>query len=486
LPAVELPRHDTVPLYDRPAQYPTPSVRHLCYHIYPVKGSVWRHRVEQLKRRFGLFNGKRSIAIVVDSSTDSAEDVQTCFKGLKCAFGVFDNDPSLREVKTYEWLFEQLLGDVGPEHATLYGHAKGVHHATDFIAQHWADVLEEVCLDYWPLVAQQLSAYTATGCMKQFDYGPHHGPDHRIWHYSGSWFWFRNDKVLTRPNWRDIPRTWTGIELWPSIHIDRNEGACLWLQSNWREMHPYVPQWWNQSGNPALERFRAKYAGNRTPYLPAKRLEDWLPGWAVIDSGSDPVRWWCIDGFGSSIDMKRLPASRSKAWEAHYDNDCERGKRTMRHVPKDLDGVFRELQSDEALATWSSVVGYSLERDVSLHGGGLQVTRPGGWLNTHLDYDLHPHQVGRRRALNLIAFLNPTWSEEQGGALVLTDPVGKVVKRFAARPSRLVAFECGELAYHGVEVVGGKTPRVTAAVSLLAVADGKETRKRALFMPRRA
>jgi hypothetical protein len=211
------------------------------------------------------------------------------------------------------------------------------------------------------------------------------------------------------------------------------------------------------------------------------------PAGVAVTAGEDPVRWWVLDGAVEPIDIRRLPlAHDGTAWEAVYDNDAERGKRTTRFahwLGFVAPGLFPRLRG--LAAEWSDRLGYPVEDDPTLHGGGLHVTSPGGHLATHLDYDLHPHLPGRRRALNLIAFLNPEWREEWGGALVLCDPMGRPVTRVHPKPGRLVAFEVGDLSYHGVEPVTGPVERVTAAVYYLGDATPANTRRRALFLPAR-
>lgn len=204
----------------------------------------------------------------------------------------------------------------------------------------------------------------------------------------------------------------------------------------------------------------------------------------VADCGVGPVRWWVFEDW----DVARLgvvPGKDDPVWEVGYDNDCERGKRTTRSFAQfpGLTGVITRMTGRGV--GWSGRLGYPVELDETLHGGGLHVTEPGGHLSCHLDYDLHPLLPGKRRALNLIYFLNPEWREEWGGVLVLCDPMGVAVTRLYPRPGRLVAFEVSDLSYHGVEPVTGPVERVTAAVYYLSAATSANTRKRALFLPNR-
>lgn len=136
-------------------------------------------------------------------------------------------------------------------------------------------------------------------------------------------------------------------------------------------------------------------------------------------------------------------------------------------------------------AWWSARLGYAVEPDPTMHGGGLHVTAPGGHLNCHLDYDRHPVLPGRRRALNVILFLHPAWEPGWGGEFYLADPLGRPVASLAPEPGAVVAFEVSDVSYHGVLPVTGPAERVSYAEYYLAPAGPEHTRERALFMPTR-
>lgn len=161
-------------------------------------------------------------------------------------------------------------------------------------------------------------------------------------------------------------------------------------------------------------------------------------------------------------------------WEAVYDNDLERGKRTTRNFP-------HPFFADDS-ARWSGITGIEgLEHDPTFHGGGLQVVDPGGYLGVHLDYRHHPVVPARVRAVSVVAFCNREWLEEWGGALTLNRPDGSAWKRIYPAPGLCVAFPCDDMAYHGVERVTGPVPRITLAKSFLLPAG----RSRAVFLPNR-
>lgn len=203
-------------------------------------------------------------------------------------------------------------------------------------------------------------------------------------------------------------------------------------------------------------------------------------------SGTDPVRWWVFDDW-LPPPAEPVPPADWPGWEARYENPCESGKRTTRR-PDEVyrrDNPFGLLTSPSVAAEWSARLGYPVEHDPTMHGGGLHVTAPGGRLGIHLDYDRHPVLTAKRRALNLILFLHPRWEPDWGGALLLCDPMGVVVTRIEPLPGRLVAFEVGDLSYHGVGEVTGPAERVSGAAYLLSDAGPRHTRRRAMFLPPR-
>lgn len=204
-----------------------------------------------------------------------------------------------------------------------------------------------------------------------------------------------------------------------------------------------------------------------------------------MTAGLAPFRHWIIDGWCDPCGP--LPPVD---WEANYENDCERGKRTTRDVfalPADYRAVFARLGAAHTVDEWverTNIPGLSF--DGSLHGAGLHVTEPGGFLQVHVDYERHPYRPHMERRLSLIAFLHAEWRPEWGGELLLCDPTGRAAVRLEPRPGRLVAFEGGPASYHGVRrTAADAPPRVTAAAYCLAPARASAARLRACFLPNR-
>lgn len=209
----------------------TPFVRNLLYHIYPTHAGrakgIWQWNVDQLLRRIDLFNGKRVVAIVTDKTTDPVDQVKTAFRGTVTEFIELPNNPNLREVVTHEALFSRVQTS-DPSHVTLYAHAKGGRHG--FAAEHgtspqlWTDMLYQSMLDYWPLVEERLTQFPVAGSFKKVGHG--FQGSRSQWHYSGSWFWFRNADLFAR-DWRRIDRIRFGIEPYPSLHFSTDEAGLI-------------------------------------------------------------------------------------------------------------------------------------------------------------------------------------------------------------------------------------------------------------------
>jgi hypothetical protein len=77
-------------------------------------------------------------------------------------------------------------------------------------------------------------------------------------------------------------------------------------------------------------------------------------------------------------------------------------------------------------------------------GGGLHEIHVNGLLGMHLDFTEHPS--GLTRCLNLLVYLNETWSTEWGGALQL-DGFGK--KTIYPTGGTAVMFQTTDRSWHG-------------------------------------
>ena len=135
-----------------------------------------------------------------------------------------------------------------------------------------------------------------------------------------------------------------------------------------------------------------------------------------------------------------------------YDSPLERklSCNRLEHLPERLAALLRRLNRPDVAATVGQVMGISgLQPDTTLHGAGLHMIGPGGKLDIHLDYAVHPHCDLERR-VNWILYLNENWDDAWGGELELwASDMSHCAVRIAPRFNRLVLFEVGDHAYHG-------------------------------------
>jgi hypothetical protein len=177
-----------------------------------------------------------------------------------------------------------------------------------------------------------------------------------------------------------------------------------------------------------------------------------------------------------------IPAKSWRHW-VRYSSAWESNKRTCRDLavlPASIVKALAYLSSPQFTEKMANLTGIrELIPAPFAHGGGLHVTDPGGKLDTHLDYALHPGATWLERRVNVIVFLN----DATGNLQFWNDDASKVVREFAPKTNCAVVWESDDLAYHSVTEVTGRIPRATLASYFCAPARAGVTRKRALWCP---
>lgn len=117
--------------------------------------------------------------------------------------------------------------------------------------------------------------------------------------------------------------------------------------------------------------------------------------------------------------------------------------------------VFRELVSEDFVSILSEAIGVPLYQDPGLHGGGWHMHGPGGNLNPHYDYSIHP-KVGLQRKVNIIIYTSSKLDDEHGGHLGLwahdasRNAPGELVKVVQPKFNRAVIFDTTQNSWHGM------------------------------------
>jgi hypothetical protein len=198
-----------------------PGPRHLLYHLYPRRNGLWRFNVNLLKPHLRLFNGKKVVHIATDNSTEPPQLVRDAFEDPTIQFEVTPNHPLHETGPFIDILMPQICSEKG---VTFYAHGKGASYGKRDVPYvlNWARNMY-----YHNLHAATfdlLESYEAVGVYRRKML---HGPS--PWHYSGTFFWFRNDSVFQgEKDWRCIERGPHGVEQYIGCIVPYEHSACVY------------------------------------------------------------------------------------------------------------------------------------------------------------------------------------------------------------------------------------------------------------------
>lgn len=223
-------------------------------HLMPLKKSKnWMTNLDQLAKRYDLFNNSKYLAICFedDPSRPSlhTEDPEVVIEycnsiGLDWTeIKVFKNNPKIREGVSFPWLLESIKS-VDPNEITFFCHGKSSTHHEGSICDFWRDTQYLACLDRFHYVLDALEQYAMVGAFKR--YGQFTTPENHRWHYSGTFYWFRNDEVFrASKDWAKLDNAFFCVESWPGRMFGRHETTCilgddvgdLYKDQSWPKVH---------------------------------------------------------------------------------------------------------------------------------------------------------------------------------------------------------------------------------------------------------
>jgi Rps23 Pro-64 3,4-dihydroxylase Tpa1-like proline 4-hydroxylase len=80
---------------------------------------------------------------------------------------------------------------------------------------------------------------------------------------------------------------------------------------------------------------------------------------------------------------------------------------------------YDALMGEEFKRFISTLSGKDLFVDPAFHGGGFHQSGDGGFLDTHVDFNMHPLHSNWLRTLNVLLYLNKDWKDEYDGRLLI-------------------------------------------------------------------
>ena len=170
-----------------------------------------------------------------------------------------------------------------------------------------------------------------------------------------------------------------------------------------------------------------------------------------------------FDGLFDPAQLERVadefPALDDPRWTT-YQGAAEGGKQEASDS-EDWGPAVRELISELCAPSWVHFVEELTGLDELVpdpHGGGMHQNGPGARLDVHVDFNRHP-ELPLERLVNVIVYLNPSWTDQDGGTLELwteTERVRSIQPLF----NRCVVLSASQRSFHGhpVPVAEGIDP----------------------------
>jgi hypothetical protein len=190
--------------------------------------------------------------------------------------------------------------------------------------------------------------------------------------------------------------------------------------------------------------------------FPTSRWNAEVDRLAVAYRSAEPFPHAVIEGFLDRETLARavreFPDPASADWKQYRHVNSKKLGLTKRELfPPTIRAVIDELNSQPFVDFLERLTGIKgLLIDETLQGGGMHQSEPGGFLNVHADFTVHPEHLNWRRRLNVLVYLNENWRDEYAGHLELWDPeMRQCVRKVAPVFNRCVVFNTDEKSFHG-------------------------------------
>lgn len=173
---------------------------------------------EMIRNSRQRFTGKTVCALAVDDSTDTTIIDRSLFDEVI----ELPNDPLSWELPGWRWAMERMKDEPG---FTVRLHAKGA--ARGVQEQHmaqWWELAYETLLDVSRVRSGLLKA-AITGVFRRNVWAENLGVP---WHYTGSFYAFRNDAVFSG-DWLPVGTVGPShyVEAWPALMASRDQAGCI-------------------------------------------------------------------------------------------------------------------------------------------------------------------------------------------------------------------------------------------------------------------
>ena len=222
--------------------------RNLLYHVWPcATNDIWLRNVRQLRRRMGVFNGRKIVSISTGGNCVDPSDVKAAFDWPGIEWMEIPNEPTYGERVSFGRMLEAIRS-LSPNEITFYAHAKGPTHPGLPSAMWWRNAMYHHLLDDIDAVESALLSKAAVGTFQINTDGTVSptGLASSSWHFAGTFYWFRHDRIFHDPSWSMIKwdyyasEAWLGSLLHPDLTTSLYQPADFYAPGIWI----YDPNWW--------------------------------------------------------------------------------------------------------------------------------------------------------------------------------------------------------------------------------------------------
>ena len=154
------------------------------------------------------------------------------------------------------------------------------------------------------------------------------------------------------------------------------------------------------------------------------------------------------EGFAEQL-LKEFPSIEQMAHSKDYIFGDKREEAAFAQAGPASQEYHDYLLSGEFAELVGAITGRKLFMDPSFHGGGFHQGGDGSYLDTHVDFNIHPKHKDWLRVLNVLLYLNKDWPAAHGGDLLLRTSPKNEPRAIAPLFNRAVLMLTSDNTYHG-------------------------------------
>lgn len=175
------------------------------------------------------------------------------------------------------------------------------------------------------------------------------------------------------------------------------------------------------------------------------------------------TRHFYLDELLPQSDVEKIYAAFPRNGEGFFDRESFREKKRTSANLSDFNAILSDItyaiQDARVVNKVSELCSMkSIEPDPKLYAGGLSMMFPNDYLNPHID-NSHDDDRSKYRRLNLLYYVSPDWSFDNGGNFELWNEERTIPKTIISHQNRLVVMETNKTSWHSVSKVNAERPR---------------------------